>query len=101
MSIENVVPNEDRLIVKQLPNPEMSKGGLHIPLNAKGFPTNGKVIAVGEGKWQNGVFVPTKIKVGEIVNYPEPAGTDFDFDGESYKVIRSSDINLCMPQDEK
>lgn len=94
MSLPTVpwTPSEDRLILKPIPNPDKSKGGLYIPIAAKGLPTTGIVLAAGPGKYQNGVFIPVDIKVGWKVMFPESAGVEFDIDGETFRTIRSTDV---------
>lgn len=52
-----------------------SKGGILLPGNKDGRQdsSEGTVVAVGPGKWENGIFVKTLVQKGERVlyhNYP-------------------------------
>lgn len=88
-------PNEDRVIVK--PETLADKvGSLFIPDIAKGEPKKGTVMRVGPGLACKHCGVPKAIDLveGAVVVFPEGAGHDFELDGEKYKVIRASDIQL-------
>ena len=47
-------PLHDRVIVKRIAEEEKTKGGIIIPDTAKEKPQEGKVIAVGPGKYEDG-----------------------------------------------
>ena len=51
-------PLHDRVIVKRIAEEEKTKGGIIIPDTAKEKPQEGKVIAVGPGKYEDGKLVP-------------------------------------------
>ena len=52
-------PLQDRVIVKRVEEEEKTKGGIIIPDTAKEKPMEGKVIAVGKGRfWRTGRFIP-------------------------------------------
>jgi len=91
-------PNEDRVIVKPETIAEKTEGGLWIPDNAKGAPKKGVVVAVGEGCACRHCGLPKEpqVKVGQTVTFPETAGSEFQHDGEDYKVIRATDIQLYL-----
>ena len=84
----NVKPLSDRVLI--LPNPaeEKTAGGLFIPDTAKEKPLAGKVIAVGPGTSE----VKMEVKVGDQVLYGKYAGTEIQIDGESYIIMRQSDV---------
>lgn len=92
-------PNEDRVIVRPVLNPEKSSGGLHIPDNARGTPTKAIVMAVGPGRAcpHCGLPKPIQIEEGWLVMYPEAAGHEFSWEGKDYKTIRASDITQWDP----
>ena len=93
-----IKPNEDRVIVKPEALAPTTKGGIWIPDTAKGNPKQGTVIAVGPGLACKHCGLPKAIDVtvGETVMFPETAGYQFDHGGESYLVIRASDIQLYL-----
>ena len=84
----NVKPLSDRVLI--LPNPaeEKTAGGLYIPDTAKEKPLAGKVVAVGPGPAE----VKMEVSVGDQVLYGKYAGTEIQVEGESYLIMRQSDI---------
>ena len=58
-------PLHDRVVVKRVEGEEKTKGGLIIPDNAKEKPSEGEVIAVGEGaRKDSGDLIPMTVKAG-------------------------------------
>lgn len=86
-----VAPLHDRVIIKPAPISENSSGGIIIPETAKEKPIKGEVVAVGNGKKDE----PMTVKVGENVFYSKHAGSPIEVDGESYLIMRESDI-ICI-----
>jgi chaperonin GroES len=83
-----IKPLSDRVLV--LPNPaeEKTAGGLFIPDTAKEKPLMGKVVAVGPGTAE----VKMEVKEGDTVLYGKYAGTEIEWEGEKYLIMRQSDI---------
>jgi len=52
----------------------------------------GKVVAVGEGKYTNGTFVKTTVKVGDRVIYKKYGTTEVELDKKEYLVLSEDDI---------
>lgn len=84
----NVKPLSDRVIVKPGAAEEKTKGGIIIPDTAKEKPQKGTVVAVGPGKKDE----PTTVKNGDTVLYGKYAGTELNYEGEDYLIMRESDI---------
>lgn len=91
-------PNEDRILIRPLPEGEKSRGGLYIPDTAKGKPTRGEVLRVGPGSKDN---PETEVLPDFHVVFPETAGYDFDLNGVDVKVIRFSDVIAILDRDTK
>ena len=83
-----VRPLFDRVLVKPNPAEEKTAGGLFIPDTAKEKPLMGKVIAAGPGT----ADVAMEVKVGDTVMYGKYAGTELNYEGESYLVMKQADI---------
>ena len=83
-----IKPLSDRVLV--LPNAaeEKTAGGLFIPDTAKEKPLMGKVIAAGPGTSE----VKMEVKVGDMVMYGKYAGTELNYEGEEYLVMKQADI---------
>ena len=86
-------PLHDRVIVKRIEEEETTKGGIIIPDTAKEKPSEGKVIAVGNGKTlENGTVKPLEVKKGDKVLFGKYAGTEVKIDGEEHLIMREDDI---------
>ncbi|KPK83381.1 MAG: molecular chaperone GroES [Bacteroides sp. SM23_62_1] len=86
-------PLHDRVIVKRIEEEETTKGGIIIPDTAKEKPSEGKVVAVGNGKLlENGKLQPLEVKKGNKVLFGKYAGTEINIDGEEHLIMREDDI---------
>jgi chaperonin GroES len=85
-------PLGDRVLIETLEEDVVKKGSLFIPDTAKEKPQQGKIIAVGNGKYEDGKLVPIDVKAGDKVLYGKYAGTEVKFDGKDYLIVRESDI---------
>ena len=87
-------PLEDRVVVKALEEEEKTASGIVLPDTAKEKPMKGKVVAVGEGKWdeKGEKRIPVDVKVGETVIYCKYSGTEYKYDGEEVLLLRVSEI---------
>jgi len=87
-------PLYDRVVIKPIEEAEeKTPSGIIIPDTAKEKPSEGEVIAVGEGRLlENGEIKPLKVKVGDKVIYSKYAGNDIVVDGEDLIILREDDI---------
>ncbi|MCH2173061.1 co-chaperone GroES [Myxococcota bacterium] len=86
-------PLQDRIIVKRLEEEETTKGGIIIPDTAKEKPSEGKVIAVGNGKvGEDGKLRPVEVQKGDKVLFSKYAGTEVNLDDEEHLIIREDDV---------
>lgn len=86
-------PLHDRIAVVPVAEDEKTQGGIIIPDTAKEKPIRGKVIAVGSGmRDKNNNIVPLDVKVGDIVVYGKWGGTEVKIDGESFVIMKESDV---------
>jgi len=84
----NIKPLADRVLIKPNAAEEKSAGGIILPDSAKEKPLRGKVVAKGNGTKDEEMVV----KEGDEVLYGKYAGTEIEFDGEKYLIMRQSDI---------
>ena len=84
----NIQPLADRVLIKPAPAEEKTVGGIIIPDTAKENPLQGEVLAAGKGT-KDEEMVP---KAGDQVLYGKYAGTEVEFDGEKYLIMRQSDV---------
>ncbi|HJW74648.1 MAG TPA: co-chaperone GroES [Thermoleophilia bacterium] len=87
-------PLEDRVVVKALEEEEKTASGIVLPDTAKEKPMKGKVLAVGDGKWdeKGEKRVPVDVKVGDTVIYGKYSGTEYKTDGGEVLLLRVSEI---------
>jgi len=91
--MSKIRPLQDRVIVRRVKEEEKSKGGIIIPDSAKEKPTEGEVMAVGNGKAQeDGMVRKLDVKVGDRVLFGKYNGTEVKVDGEDRLIIREDDI---------
>ena len=84
----NIKPLADRVLILPQPAEEKTIGGIIIPDTAKEKPLQGKVVAVGGGTKDEEMV----IAVGDQVLYGKYAGTEIEFEGEKYLIMRQSDV---------
>lgn len=84
----NIKPLADRVLIKPAAAEQKTVSGIIIPDTAKEKPLKGEVVAVGGGTKDE----PIVLKVGDQVLYGKYAGTELEFDGEKYLIMRQSDV---------
>lgn len=89
----NVRPLYDRVLIKRVDSATKSSGGLFLPESATEKPSEGIVLAVGEGKLQeDGSQTPLAVSEGDRVAFGKYSGTEIKVDGEDRLVLRESEI---------
>jgi chaperonin GroES len=89
-----IKPLEDRILVQPLDAEQTTASGLVIPDTAKEKPQEGKVVAVGPGRFdEDGENrIPLDIKEGEDVIYSKYGGTEVKYDGQEYLLLSARDV---------
>ncbi|MFZ0324924.1 MAG: co-chaperone GroES [Actinomycetes bacterium] len=89
-----IKPLEDRIIVQSLDAEQTTASGLVIPDTAKEKPQEGKVLAVGPGRWDDDgdKRVPLDISEGDTVVYSKYGGTEIKYNGEEYLILSARDV---------
>jgi chaperonin GroES len=86
--MSKIQPLADRVLVKPMAAEEKTISGIIIPDSAKEKPLRGEVIAVGEGTKDEEM----RLSKGDTVLYGKYAGTELEYEGEKYLIMRQSDI---------
>ena len=84
----SIKPLADRVLVKPATAEEKTIGGIIIPDTAKEKPLKGEVIATGNGTKDEEMV----LKPGDNVLYGKYAGTEIEWNGEQYLIMRQSDV---------
>ena len=83
----NIKPLADRVLIEPAPAEE-KVGGIIIPDTAKEKPLHGKVIAAGTGTKDEEMI----LKEGDEVLYGKYSGTELEFEGNKYLMMRQCDV---------
>ena len=88
-----IKPLGDRILVKRIKEEERTKGGIIIPDTAKEKPQEGKVVAVGKGKYgDDGKLIPIEVRAGDKILFGKYSGSEFKHEGEDLLILREDDI---------
>jgi len=88
-----VKPLHDRIIVKRIEEGEQVVGGIIIPDSAKEKPQQGKVLAVGAGKFDDkGKRLPLDVKEGDTILFGKYSGQEIKLDGEEFLIMREDEV---------
>lgn len=90
----NIKPLGDRIIVKSDPIEKITKSGIYIPPNAQETPMQGTIVSIGDGIYNTDLKAKIRlsVKVGDRILYGKYNGTEIEYDGETYLIMRESDI---------
>ena len=86
-------PLHDRVLVRRVQGEEKTAGGLIIPDSAKEKPSEGEVVACGEGaRKDNGELIAMAVKAGDRILFGKWSGTEVTVAGEELLMMKESDI---------
>ena len=81
-------PLADRVLIEPTAAEEVTMSGMIIPDSAKEKPLKGKVMAIGNGTKDE----PMVLKEGDTVLYGKYSGSEIEFEGVKYLMMRQSDV---------
>ena len=84
----SITPLADRVLIEPAPAETKTVGGIIIPDTAKEKPLQGTIVAVGKGTKDEEMV----LKEGDTVLYGKYAGTELEFEGKKYLIMRQSDV---------
>lgn len=87
-----LLPLFDKIVVQPVESEETTASGLYLPTSAQEKPQTAKVVAVGEGGIVDGKEIKMVVSVGDVVLYSKYAGNEYKIDGQTYVIIRQSDV---------
>jgi chaperonin GroES len=98
---QQLVPFNDRVIIKPIEEDEQMYGTIVIPDLGKERPEMGEVIAVGPGrKTEYGQYIGVNAKVGDIVLVPKIGTIRIDFEGDEYFITPDKEILASIKKEE-
>ena len=89
----NIRPLYDRVVVRRKDEETKSAGGIVLPGSAAEKPSQGEILAVGNGRvLDNGEVRPLEVKVGDTIVFSQYGGTTIKVEGEELLIMSESDI---------
>jgi len=89
----SIKPLGTRVLVKRIEEEEQkSEGGIFLPDTAKEKPQEAEVIALGNGKNEDGEIVEFSVAVGDKVLISKYGGTEVKIDGDECLIMNEGDI---------
>ncbi|AFJ43187.1 co-chaperone GroES [Francisella orientalis] len=89
----NIRPLQDRVLVRRAEEETKSVGGIILTGSAQEKPSQGEVVAVGNGKkLDNGSTQPMDVKVGDKVLFGKYSGSEVKVNDETLLMMREDDI---------
>lgn len=89
----NIRPLGDKVVVRVLDAEEKTAGGIILPDSAKKKPTEGQIVAIGNGRvLDNGKRNTLTVKVGDKVIYSKYGGNEVTVDGEELMILDEDQI---------
>jgi chaperonin GroES len=86
-------PLHDRILVRRVESQEKTKGGIIIPDTAKEKPSEGEVVAVGNGaRNEAGQIQALDVKAGDRILFGKWSGTEIKINGEDLLIMKESDV---------
>ena len=86
-------PLHDRVLVKRLESEAKTAGGIILPDTAQEKPSEGEVLAVGNGtKADDGTVTALDVKVGDKILFGKWSGTEVKINGEDLLIMQEKDI---------
>lgn len=87
-----IKPIGNNVLIQPLEREEKLPSGLVIPDTAKEKPQEGKVVAVGPGKYEDGHLIKPTVKVGNVVLFKRFGGDELKIEGKNYLMVEADDI---------
>jgi len=93
----NLRPLHDYVIVRRIAAENLTSGGIVIPDTTAEKPSQGEIVAVGNGRsLKGGRLVPLDVKPGDRILFGKYSGTEIKFDDEELIAMRETDIMAVL-----
>ncbi len=89
----NIRPLGDRIVVRRLEEETKTAGGIYIPDSATEKPSEGEVVAVGNGRTaNNGDRIAMEVKNGDKVIFGKYSGSEVKVGDEMLLIMKEEDV---------
>ena len=94
-------PLRDHVLIEPMKE-EVEKGGIILPDTAhKERPEQGKVVAVGPGRYEDGALVEPTVKKGDVVLFTKYGPNEIKVDEQEYLIAEEKDILAVVESSKK
>jgi len=90
-----IKPLCDNVVIEPQKKETETKSGIFIP-ESEEKPGQGKVVAVGPGKYENGSHAKMQVNIGDIVMFSKYAVNEIKIADKEYIIIREDDIMVIL-----
>jgi len=87
-----LTPMPGYVLVEPESKQTQSAGGIYLPENSTEKPQAGKVIAIGDNTFKDGIELKSPVKVGDSVVYKKWGGNDVKINTIEYQFLQFEDI---------
>lgn len=94
-----IKPLLDRVLLQKVEEETVTKSGIILTDKPKEVPSQGKVIAIGPGKIEDGNLIEMTVQEGDVVIYKQYAGTSIEYQGEDYVIIDIKDVLAVVKEE--
>ena len=93
----SIKPLGDKVVVKLTEAEEKTASGIYLPDSAKKKPTEGEVVAVGNGRTlDDGSKNALSVKVGDRVLFSKYGGNEVTIDGEDLTILDEDQVYAIL-----
>ncbi len=102
-STMNLRPLADRVIVEPLEKEETTSGGILLPETAKEKPQEGRILAVGPGRWDEDgkKRLPLEVSVNDRIIFAKYSGTEIKLGDKRLLILGEKDILAVLENGKK
>jgi chaperonin GroES len=91
--MSKIIPLNDKVLIERVEADQKTAGGILLPDTAKEKPTEGRVVAVGQGRvTDDGVRVAPSLSKGDRVLFGSYAGTSVKSGGKEYLILDEGEV---------
>lgn len=91
--LPDIEPLNGKIVVRRFEADSVSKGGIVLPTRGKKRPSEGIVLAVGQGRLlENGSYATPKVKFKDHVLFPDVCGVDVKIDDMEYTILDETEV---------
>ena len=87
----------NHVVIKQDENQEQKYGNIVVADLGKEKPLQGEIVEIGPGRYtETGAFVPTQLKVDDVVMFPSFGGNKITVNDEEYIIMKETDLLIVL-----